>query len=474
MTNIFKSISKATLVGVISILTSSAEASAADYYPEPIYFNVKHKTTGKEHPFTIQQMWTRDMSEVVVYDQQHTVANEDGIIYIPQQEYNQLKSIEIRRFEASSGDELPIVTLNWTEDQLKVLNDNYASGYICLTNDQAGNILITFDCAYSADPGTIDYPLIIGRLNTRDLSIENMKTIYLDASNYVYWRCIGVPGLIGDITSDNFTALFPVSLSSTKLGGSPFTAVVKIDATINDGDVIKISGIEADGGNYYGCIMDAVEFVDDKVFFLDSNGRKPYMFICREDGFNEIASFPNHEATSSSAKGVKAFNIGEIRFLITGNETDGIPGFNLYSWQDELPVSEWEINWDDDFYFSSLTKHMTLGADAATTISTKTESSTKSISDGAETWHVVSIANNTIYAGTKDIVLYYPGGYMTSYRLGPTERFTGSSPLTFSDDSTENAVEYYTIFGIRLNSRPSQPGIYIKKSNSSAEKIVIN
>lgn len=413
------------------------------------------------------------MTDVHVEDQQHTIAHHDDLVLVPKQEYNSLSSIDIRRFDASTGSELTAETLMWTEEQKQTLNENYASGYICLTNDQAGNILITFDCSFGYEPGTMNYPLIFGRLNPGNMTVDDLKTIYLDASDHVYWRNLGVPSVIGDVTTDNYSILYPISLSGTKYGGNPFTAVVKIDCTNNDGDIVKIEGLEADYSNYYGGIMDAIEHVDDKVFFLDSNGRRPYMFICKTDGFNEIAPFPDREETSSSAKGVKTFEIGDIRFVITGNQSEDSPSFNLYSWQDDLPKSELEIDWTTDFYFSHLTKHATLGGAIPTENAIKGTPSLKEITAGAETWHVVSVADNDTYTDTKDLVLYYPGGYMSAYRLGPTERFTGSAQAAIVDDNDFNDIEYYSLSGIKLPSTPEQAGIYIKKVGCSAEKIII-
>lgn len=460
-------------------------------------FTVAANSTHEETDYAIHQIWQInvddntdiDIPRSLAYNQlmNHVLLAAPGISY----DNNYI----IRRYSGNKGEQLENVAIKLSSEQQQALLSLYNESdypdlrYFYLLNDSQGNIVIVFDLMYEGKSisSSTPYPIVFGVVKPTDYSVNELKIVYVESlvsSSSNKWHQLGHPAIYGDILSDDYYAVFPLSSANNKNSLTQNSVVVTPEITSNG--KTKYAGLnyyELDGEqvSIAHCARSYFTPINDKYILMDNFGYTPIIFP-----FNNLAAntslWGSFKLDSSTANGISPHSKGVAtwitngqRFLIIGND-DGedstygnSPKFDLCSWDADLNSTvSWDIN-----YFKQLTHHLSIYP-----LQMNSSHPRAAYYDDDETasesqfWRLTNVVNCPHDDDTHDIHLYTPGNVLTAYHFGPDNNFTTDvdSPIT---TESQNITTYYTINGILLENKPSAAGVYIKRHGNITSKLII-
>ncbi len=483
-------------IGTITLFLSTIPTTL---FAEDLSYPIQKFRTDAGNDYVIQKVWQTNTYDGVEnhkfsYEPQ-SIAIKDDIIYVPQNYYISEDNFNLRRFNISDGTELETIPLKLNDTNLSTVEatDKFSDKYFYVVNDDAGNLIVIIDVVRARS--TPDYPIYIGMIDTSDFSVPWLhKVLIRGSSTTSEWGYLGHPTVKGsytsiftdseqrefaDNTNSDFRIIVPISyvINSSKFESLYIAEITPddIQAGVTTPSIFGFGNDLFNNGNgwenIYGSKRDFIGWLEANTFFYDTSSTHPFLSLDEPNiGIKLISDFDNNQI-APEAKGIETFNIGEHRFLVIGSSVGNRGEFILCTWDSDLPTSSAQ---PDSQFDQLLSPHATLGYDNSNSITSFAEESY--FKANAQPWHLSKTidAGYSGYNKTNDIIIYYPGSYLASYRIGTADIFTGIENIIIpSYDNNYSEDCYWTLTGIKLPEKPVEPGIYIQRCNGKTLKILI-
>lgn len=464
----------------IAMICCSISVNADTDYQEPISFTAFSDSGIEGSKMTLQHCWSVKINDMTPLGYSpKSIAVKDGIIYLPENtpmrdgsydpdSYIYSYVSEIRRYDAMTGERLNNVKINLPSDVIDELDGLWASGLIYLINDSAGNLVVVFDLGYGGAGDTKNYSVCYGLYDLDKATIEVIKKVgvSLGTNNKYKWGFMGCPNITGDVETGEYEMLVPITYRNYNdkiYTADYFGGIAEISGN-NEGKTVSLNKFS---NQIVVGVRGTVDVLSGGYLIYDNCLHTPALMHRADNDYAPSANILG-EGINSVTKGMKLFEYAGFKFIINGTE-DG--DFRLYNVKNELPEY---VGGEEMGLTLSHCSLMTINGEPKDDIEAMAgvlaDTSQNSYDDPS--WSLSTTSKSLYGNDTEDIHLYRPGQYLTTYRLGTDDKFTGTDNVSI-DNIKYNEPDYYNLQGMEIGARPEKPGVYLMRSGNSVKKVII-
>lgn len=464
--------------------------------------------TNASTELALNKHWAIDLDGEKLSDVHSIAINENKIYVTLNASVTELTNeVTLGCYNIDNGQQLENAVLEINGANIGKMISDGCNGKVMLCNDDAGNVIVTFDSSKEAMSGNVvTIPWYYGVVDFDNASIEVSKVAapYYHYTDYELqgW---GQPAAKGDLKTSNYT-IGVLGWTTYRNGADhQFNLLVAkgsyakaYSGREDEDELIMCSPVSTHSSSPsldFMCTLGSrcsLSIVNEggDIFVCNGATTHPIMFQSMESGSDLLSELISSPSIDMQTKGFYAFNHNGEQFALISKGFDNNREWYLAEWGAKLPkLADTFTDWKNSGYKNWM-KTFTLVAqidgegisEADKNLLQPTSASVKDVvaptaaDPATEPWHLAASCRRNINADDEtvtDIVTYAPGSHLAKYRLGTEAAVSVINEVT-TDSADEQEVKYFNLQGINFgHQEPDVPGIYIKSIGSKHTKVVI-
>ena len=464
--------------------------------------------TNASTELALNRHWAIDLDDENISDVHSMALNGDKIFIALNAQVSELTNVvTLGCYNIDNGQQLEDAVFEIQGANIGKMISDGCNGKVMLCNDDAGNVIITFDSSKEAMSGnivTIPWYYGVVDFNNATIEVSKVEAPYYHYNNYELqgW---GQPAAKGDLKTSNYTIGVLGWTTYSDGADHQFNLLVAKGSYAraysgheDEDEFIMCSPVSTHSSSpspEYMCTLGSrcsLSIVNEggDIFVCNGATTHPIMFQSMESGSDRLSELTSSSSIDMQTKGFYAFNHNGEQFALISKGFDNNREWYLAEWGAKLPsladtFTDWKNsgykNWMKTFTLvaqidgegiSEADKNLLQPASA----SVKEVISAAATDPTAEPWHLAASCQRNINADDEtvtDIVTYAPGSHLAKYRLGTEVAVSIINEVT-TDSTDEREVKYFNLQGINYgNQQPTVPGVYIKSIGSKRSKVII-